>query len=152
MIWSVSTSARSSTLTGPDTMRTGSISGTSPRGRGLAAAPGPDVDEVALDGGRRGHLGRDQVGAPAAALPALEVAVRGGRAALARGEDVGVHSEAHGAPGGAPVEARGAEHAVEALGLRLRAPLLRAGHDHRAHVRGDRPALHHAGGGAQVAD
>src|SRR3712207_7027741 len=49
-------------------------------------------DEVALDGGGGGHLGRDQVGAPAAALAALEVAVRGRGAALARLED---RSEEH---------------------------------------------------------
>src|SRR5581483_6916084 len=57
------------------------------------------VDEVAGDGGGGGHLRRDQVRAPAVALPALEVAVRGGGAALAGLELVGVHAEAHGAAG-----------------------------------------------------
>ena len=47
------------------------------------SAPVADVDEVALDGGRGGHLRADEVGAPAAALAALEVAVRGRGAALA---------------------------------------------------------------------
>src|SRR3954452_13336027 len=107
MIWSVSTSPRSSTLTGPAIVRTGSMSVTSagrsdPRsdvGRGRPAlVPGPDVDEAALDGGRGGHLGRDEVRAPSAALAALEVAVRGRSAALAGRQDVGVHPEAHRAP------------------------------------------------------
>ena len=49
--------------------------------------------------------GREQVGAPAAALPALEVAVRGRGAALAGRELVGVHAEAHRAAGHPPVEA-----------------------------------------------
>src|SRR6266536_464526 len=68
---------------------------------------------MALDGGRGGHLGADEVRAPAAALAALEVAVRGRGAALAGLEDVGVHAQAHRAAGGPPVEAGGAEHAVE---------------------------------------
>ncbi len=43
-----------------------------------------DVDEMAGDGGGRRHGGADQVGAPALPLPALEIAVRGRGAALAR--------------------------------------------------------------------
>ena len=78
--------------------------------------------------------GRDEVGAPAAALAALEVAVRGRGAALARLEDVGVHAQAHRAAGDAPVEAGGPEDLVEALRLGLRADLLRAGDDHRVHA------------------
>ena len=46
--------------------------------------PLPDVHEVALDRGCGGHLRADQVGAPAAPLAPLEVAVRGRGAALAR--------------------------------------------------------------------
>ena len=69
------------------------------------------------DGGGRGDGGRHQVGASAAALASLEVAVRGGGAALAGGELVGVHGQAHGAARLAPVEPCGAEHLVEALGL-----------------------------------
>src|SRR5215217_866434 len=150
MIWSVSTSARSSTLTGPAMTRTGSMSVASagrpdPRIRrsclasrvttacGFATSrravvPGPDVDEVARDRGRRGHLGRHEVRAPAAALAALEVAVRRRRAALAGREDVRVHPEAHRAAGGAPVEPGGGEDAVDSLRLGLRAHLLGAGH------------------------
>src|SRR3954462_9042724 len=90
--------------------------------------------------------------APAAALAALEVAVRGRRAALARGEDVRVHAEAHRAAGGAPVKAGGAEDLVEALLLRLRAHLLGAGDDHRVDRARHLAALDHLGRGAQVAD
>ena len=70
---------------------------------------------------------------PAAALAALEVAVRGRGAALARLQDVGVHSQAHRAAGLAPLEPGLPEDLVEALLLGLRLHLLRAGHDHRAH-------------------
>src|SRR5215212_3038334 len=93
MIWSVSTSARSSTLTAPFTTFTGSTSVASagrsdPRPdvrRGHPAlVPRPDVHEPALDGGCGCHLGRHEVGPPAAALTALEVAVRRRGAALAR--------------------------------------------------------------------
>ena len=51
--------------------------------RRTRSLPLPDVDEVPLDRRRGGHLRADQVRAPAAALAALEVAVRGRRAALA---------------------------------------------------------------------
>src|SRR3954454_22295213 len=138
MIWSVSTSARSSTLTGPETVLTASMSVTSagrpdPRSEtaGLrpAVQPGSDVDEAALDGGGRGHLGRDEVGAPATALAALEVAVGGGGAALARRQDVRVHAQAHGAARAAPVEAGRPEDLVEALALGLQADLLGARDD-----------------------
>src|SRR3954471_19014925 len=90
--------------------------------------------------------------APAAALAALEVAVGGRSAALARGEDVRVHAQAHRAARGAPVEAGAAEDLVEALALGLRADLLGAGNDHRAHTRGDLAPAHDLRGRAQVAD
>src|SRR3954454_20914909 len=92
------------------------------------------------------------MGAPAAALAPLEVAVRGGRAALARRERVGVHPEAHRAAGGTPVEARLAEHLVETLGLGLRLHLLGARHDHGVHARRHFAAVHHAGRGAQFTE
>src|SRR4051812_15495516 len=141
MIWSVSTSERSSTETGPLIFVTGSMS-----------APVPDVDEVALDGRRRGHLRRDEVGAPAASLPALEVAVARGRAALAGRERVRVHPEAHRAAGAAPVESGGAEDLVEALLLGLRLHLLRPGHDHGVHAARHLAALDDGGRRPQVAD
>src|SRR3954454_11431067 len=141
MIWSVSMWSRSRTLTSPEISFTGSIS-----------LPLSDVDEVALDGGRGSHLGRDEVGAPAAALAPLEVAVGGRGAALARRQDVRVHAQAHRAARGPPVEPGGAEDLVEALLLRLEAHLLGARDDHRVHRGGHAPALDQRGGGAQVAD
>ena len=84
-----------------------------------ADPPLPDVDEVALDRGRGRHLRADQVGAPALALAALEVAVRRRGAALARREDVGVHPQAHRAAGAAPVESGRPEDLVQPLGLGL---------------------------------
>ena len=81
------------------------------------------------------------MGAPAPALAALEVAVAGGGGALAGGQLVGVHGQAHRAARLAPVEARGGEHLVEPLGLGLVLHRERAGHDHGPHAGLDlRPA------------
>src|SRR5436305_8489437 len=118
MIWSVSTSSRFRTETPPWIRVIASIVG--------LLVPLADVDEVPLDGGRRGHLGGDEVGPPAAALAAFEVAVRRGRATLARLEDVGVHPEAHRTAGAAPFETGGLEDVVQPLRLRLGL------HSHRA--------------------
>src|SRR3982074_607964 len=80
-----------------------------------SSAPNPDVDELAGDGGGGGHRGRHQMGAALVALPALEIAVRGRGATLARLELVRVHGEAHGASGLAPFEARRDKDLVEAF-------------------------------------
>ena len=71
-----------------------------------AKSESTDVDEVSGDRGRRRHCGTHQMRAAARALPALEIAVRRRRAALARLELVVVHREAHRASGLAPFEAR----------------------------------------------
>src|SRR3954454_25078323 len=142
MIWSVSTSSRLRTETGPVIVSMAFI----------GSAPVADVDEVDLDGGRRGHLRADEVGAPATALASLEVAVGGRGAALAGLQDVGVHPQAHRAAGPAPVEAGGLEDLVEALPLGLGLHLHRAGDDHRVDVARDPAALDDLRGGAQVAD
>ena len=65
----------------------------------------------------------------AAALTALEVAVGGRRAALARSELVGVHGQAHRAAGLPPLEAGRTEHLVEALRLGLVLHPVRPGDD-----------------------
>ena len=110
MIWSVSTSARSSTVTAPATLRDGLHqlqSRMSTKWPSMAAA-------AAI-------CGRDEVGAPAAALAALEVAVRGRGAALARAARMSGFIPRHiEQPAVAPVEAGGAEDLVEALRLGLR--------------------------------
>src|SRR5699024_2803708 len=69
----------------------------------------------AAHGGGGGDDGRDQVGAPALALPALEVAVGGRGGPLPRCQLVRVHPQAHGASGLAPLGAEGEEHLVQAL-------------------------------------
>src|SRR5689334_11006310 len=97
MIWSVSTLARSMGATRPLCTVNLSI-GVSP------SSPLAHVDEVPGDRRRCGHLRAHQVRAPARALPALEVPVRGRGGALAGLEPVGVHGEAHRATGLAPFE------------------------------------------------
>src|SRR5712664_1620349 len=143
MIWSVSTLARSSGATRP--LRTVNFS--------IASAPAPDVDEVSRDGGRGRHRRADEVRAPAFALPAFEVAVRGRGTALAAPEAVGVHAKAHRAARLAPFEAGVAEYAVEPFPLGLGLHHSRARHHQgQLHVGGDAPALHHRGRRAQVLD
>ena len=68
------------------------------------------------------------MGAAALALAALEVAVRGGGAALPRFQLVRVHAQAHGAAGEAPLGAEVLEDLVQALGLGLEADAGGAGH------------------------
>src|SRR5690348_6404713 len=53
------------------------------------------VDEMTGDGGGGRHCRTHEMGAAARTLAALEVAIRGRRAALARAEPVFVHAEAH---------------------------------------------------------
>src|SRR4051794_5884391 len=59
----------------------------------------------AANSGRGRDRDRDQVSTSTLALAALEVAVRGRRAPLLRGELVGVHAQAHRAPRTAPLGA-----------------------------------------------
>src|SRR5215510_9873362 len=80
-------------------------------------SPLPHVDE--MPGDRRGgrHRRRDEVGAALEALAALEIAVRGGSAALLRLQLVRVHGKAHRAARLAPFEASCNEDLVEAFGF-----------------------------------
>src|SRR5688500_5719465 len=114
MIWSVSTFARSSGATTPVTLVYACISV-----RSVLRRPGAHVHEVAGDGRRCRHLRAHQVGAPALALPSLEVPVRCGGAALARLEDVRIHAQAHRAACLTPVEAGRTEDLVEPFILGL---------------------------------
>src|SRR3989475_6540397 len=88
----------------------------------------------------------------AAALPPFEIAVRRRCTALAGAQHVIVHAEAHRAPRIPPLEPCLAKHLVEALLLGLSLYALRAGHHHRPHSRGNMPATHDGGRGAQVLD
>src|SRR3712207_1032033 len=112
MIWSVSTSERRSGMTLPAWVVNLSMAGLrlSQIGRG---------GQLAGHGGGGGDLGRDQMGPPALALPALEVAVGRGGGALARVQRVRVHAQAHRAAGEAPLGARVQEDLVQALLLGL---------------------------------
>src|ERR1700739_139471 len=82
--------------------------------------PVPHVDETTRDRRRRRHRRRNEVGAAPVALAALEIAVRGRGATLARRELVGIHGETHRTAGLTPLEAGGEENLVETLGLGLR--------------------------------
>src|SRR5690606_38995696 len=107
MIWSVSTLLRRSGTPTPVcwvnfSMAMFLLSGADQRAGGL---------EVGRRGQRPPHGGRggdergDEVGAPALALAPLEVAVGGRGGPLSRLELVGVHPQAHRAPGVAPLGA-----------------------------------------------
>ena len=123
MIWSVSTSERSSGTPGPrrrERASRGDLVGRS-RSRPMIAVAAATA-------------GRDEVGPAAAALAALEVPVRRRRAALSRRQDVGVHAEAHRAARLAPLEAGREEDLVEPLVFGLFLHAARAGHDERAHA------------------
>src|ERR1700740_123993 len=107
---------------------------------------------MAFDRRRRRHLGRDEVRPGAAALAALEVAVRGRGDALARRGKVRVHAQAHRAPGPAPVEAARPEDLIQALFLALRLALLRTGDDHRVDPVGALAPVDALGRPPQIAD
>ena len=106
----------------------------------------PDVGQVPGEGGRGGHRRGEQVGPTTTPLAPLEVAIGGGGAALARLQDVGIHPQAHRAPGVPPLEPRLLEDAVEPLRLGLQLDGGRAGDHHRAHTGMDVPATHDRGG------
>src|SRR5262249_42012854 len=89
----------------------------------------------------------------ASALPAFEIPIRGRRTALAGLQPVRVHAQAHRAAGLAPLEARIAEHPIEAFLLRLRLHEAGAGNHHgEAHIAGDALAAHDRGRHAQILD
>src|SRR3990172_6705414 len=95
MIWSVSTLGMAIGTATASSCTKGSTSGP----HELA-----HVGELAGDRGGCGHGRAHQVRARAFALAADEIAVRGGRATLARRHQVAVDADAHGAAGLAPFE------------------------------------------------
>src|SRR5699024_55808 len=108
--------------------------------------------EGALDGGGRCDLRGDEVGATTLALAALEVAVGGRRGALAGGQLVRVHAQAHGAARGAPLSARGEEDLVQTFLLCLLLDSRGRRDDEHLDAVGDLSAVQNLGGGAQVLD
>src|SRR5690606_18474518 len=170
MIWSVSTSLRSSGAMRPWIFLTGSIVSLLRRGSPCRRREVPATGaahkvrrygtlvqvsrrrEVTENGRRGGNLRRDEVRAAALALPALEVAVAGRSAALARRKLVRVHAEAHRAPGGAPLEASLLEDLVQTLRLGLGLHAHGAWDDHRSEAIRHPAALQDLGSGTQVLD
>src|SRR5712675_57889 len=143
MIWSVSTLALSRGATRPLNTVNGSIK----------SSPLPDIDKVPGDRRSGSHLRAHEVGPAGGALPAVESAVRGRSAALARLEPVRVHAQAHGAAGFAPLEAGVLENPVKAFVLRLRFHQTRSRHDHRElDIRCKTPPADDRGSGPQVLD
>src|SRR6266851_2397736 len=96
---------------------------------GLRFLPVADIHKMPGDGGGSGHRRADEVGAPAASLAALEVAVAGGGAAFAFGELVAVHGDAHTATRLTPLETGVAEDVGQSFLLGHAANLSRAGYD-----------------------
>src|SRR5689334_15792106 len=92
------------------------------------------------------------MGACTRALPADEIAVGGGDAALAWRHRLVVHGEAHGAAGLAPFETGLPEDLVQAFGFGLPLDVFGARYDPRAHVGGNLPSAGHGGCGTQVGD
>src|SRR5438477_6021721 len=139
MIWSVSTSERSSGTAVPVTVLVGSMS--------VQLLWG---GEAAGDGRSRGDGRGHQVGAPAGALTALEVAVRRRCAALARAQLVGVHGQAHRAARLSPLEAGRGEGAIETLRLGPGLDLHGAWDDQGAQSRSHPSPSEHRGRSAEV--
>src|SRR4051812_2408408 len=92
------------------------------------------------------------MGAAARTLSAFEVAVRRRGRALAGGERVGVHAEAHRAAGTAPLGTGSGEDGVETLGLGLRLDGHGAGDDEHPDAVGNGPAAEDVGDDAEILD
>src|SRR3546814_16512690 len=92
------------------------------------------------------------MGAPAAPLAVLEIAVRGRGAALARVQPVGIHPDAQRTSRLATVEAGVAENPVEPLLLGLPPDAHRPGNDPRAGVTRTLSSARHRSRGLQIID
>src|SRR3546814_10777488 len=79
----------------------------------------PDIDEMAGDGGGGGHRRAYQMRAPALALAAFEITIRGRGAAFPRFEAIRVHGQAHRATRFAPLKPGVQEYLVQPLFFRL---------------------------------
>ena len=144
MIWSVSTSERSSGTAVPCTIWTASIS--APPSRSVGRAKWPAMAVAAATAGETRWVRPPRPCRPSKLRLLVDAD------ALARRELVGVHGQAHRAARLPPVEAGGGEHPVEPLGLGLVLHGERAGHDEGAHAVLHLAALGHRGGRAQVLD
>src|SRR6185312_4610439 len=61
------------------------------------------------------HHGADEVRTPTASLTSFKIAIAGGSAALTGLQDVGIHPQAHGATGLAPLKASFLKNSVQAF-------------------------------------
>ncbi len=71
---------------------------------------------------------------PAASLPTFKIPVAGGGAALARLQNIRIHSQAHRASRFAPFESRIQKNLMQAFLLRRALHRLRSRHHHRSHI------------------
>src|SRR5438270_9832156 len=93
------------------------------------------------------------MGAAVFALATLEIAIGGAGAALVRWQHVGIHADAHAAPGIAPLEASGGENFVETFLFGLGLDAARPGYyQGLLDSAGDVLAGHELGGGAKIVD
>ena len=153
MIWSVSTLLRRSGTAMPVWVVKASIGLSSPPSRCVSQVGRGDGRGVPATRGGGGDGGRDQVGAPALALPALEVAVGGRGAALARaragrGSCPGTSSSRrsrHSAPAAVKTSSRPSSSACSLTRIEPGTTSIRTPSATCA-------ALEHVGGGPQVLD
>src|SRR5271156_2098981 len=89
------------------------------RNRDRVELPFAYVGEVARDRRRCGHHRAHQVGASATPLASFEIAIAGRGTAFAGSKNVGVHAQAHGAAGLAPLKTSRAENFIQSLLLGL---------------------------------
>src|SRR5262245_50884682 len=107
---------------------------------------------MAGDRRRGGHARADEVCATTLALSALEVAIAGRCAPLARPQDVGVHPQTHRAARSAPFEAGVREDLIEALLLGLEFDRDAARHHETTEPLGDAATADDLGRDPQVFD
>src|SRR5690242_18094010 len=118
----------------------------------FADSPTADVGEMSRDRSRRRRRRTDQVRTPASSLPPLEVPVARRRAALARQENVRIHSQAHRATRLAPLETSVTEDLIEPFRFRLPFHPLRPWNHERADTPVDLVTVNDPCGLAQVLD
>src|SRR5438552_9699370 len=91
-----------------------------------------NINKVAGNSGSGGHSRADQVGTSAASLASFKVTVAGRGAALALGELVAVHGNAHAASCLAPLKASVTENVGQSLFFGHATHAHRAGDDQRS--------------------
>ena len=74
-----------------------------------------NINEVSFNGRRHRHRRGDQVGSSARALASLEIAIARGGTTFSWLQDIGIHRQAHAAPGLSPFKSRITKHAIKSL-------------------------------------